>query len=258
MKWMRYLEEGRPTWACRDDDGPWHTVDGDPFGDHEVRGDVPAPPAARTLPPVVPSKVIGVGLNYRAHAMEAGKPLPDEPLLFLKPPSCLIGDGREIAIPVEEHRVDHEAELAVVIGRRARDVPAGAWRDVVFGLTCANDVSDRDYQRGDGQFTRAKGFDTFGPLGPWIETDLDPGDLEVVCRVNGATRQRGTTRDLVFDVPALIAYVSSIMTLEPGDVVLTGTPSGVSALHAGDVVEVEVEGIGPLRNRVVAAAARGG
>lgn len=204
----------------------------------------------RVLSPIAPSKIVAIGLNYRDHAAEMGKPLPPEPLMFLKPSTAVIGPDAEIAIPPGAGRVDHEAELAVVIGRRARQVPAGSALDYVLGLTCINDVTARDLQRKDVQYTRAKGFDTFAPLGPCIALGLDPSSLDVECWVNGKRRQASNTRQLIFPVQDIIAFASSVMTLLPGDVIATGTPSGVGPLADGDRVTVKVEGIGELRNRV--------
>ena len=198
---------------------------------------------------LVPSKIIGIGTNYRAHAAEMGKAVPEEPLIFFKPPSALLPSGGQIIRPSYE-RVDHEGELGVVIGKRAKDVPRDRALDVVMGFTCVNDVSARDLQKKDGQWARAKGFDTFCPLGPRIVAGLDPSRLRLVVRVNGSVRQDSTTADMIFDVPTLIAFVSAHMTLEPGDVITTGTPSGVSNLARGDRVEVEIEGIGVLANTV--------
>ena len=200
-----------------------------------------------------PGKIVGIGQNYRAHAREMGKPIPDEPLLFLTPRTAVIGDGDPIPRPAGYARVDHEGELGVVIGRRARRVARADALEVVLGLTCVNDVTVRDLQQRDGQWTRAKGFDGFCPIGPRIVAGLDPSDLAITTRVNGVVRQSSTTADLIFDVPALIAFVSAHMTLEPGDVISTGTPAGVGNLAVGDVVEVEIAGIGVLRNPVVAA-----
>jgi len=197
-----------------------------------------------------PTKIVAVGRNYAAHARELGNEVPKEPLTFLKPVSAIVGDGDAVVYPAQSERVDHEAELAVVIGARCRGVSADQALGYVRGYTCANDVTARDLQDRDGQWTRAKGFDTFAPLGPRI-VDLDPSDLRVVCRVNGEVRQEGRTSDMIFRVPELIAYISSYLTLMPDDVILTGTPPGVSAVSRGDVMEVEVEGIGVLTNRVV-------
>jgi 2-keto-4-pentenoate hydratase/2-oxohepta-3-ene-1,7-dioic acid hydratase in catechol pathway len=205
------------------------------------------------LCPCQVTKIVAVGRNYAAHAAEHGDEVPSQPLIFLKPPSAVIGPGEAIVCPPQSAQVEHETELAVVIGQRARRVAAADAWDHVLGYTCANDVTARDLQRSDGQWSRAKGFDTFAPLGPWIVTELDPNDLNVVCRVNGQVKQRASTADMVFKIPELIEYISAAMTLEPGDVILTGTPDGVSPIQPGDQVEVEVEGIGVLRNPVVAA-----
>ncbi|HEX8749339.1 MAG TPA: fumarylacetoacetate hydrolase family protein [Pyrinomonadaceae bacterium] len=205
----------------------------------------------KLVAPVAPSKIVCVGRNYREHAAELGNPMPTEPLLFLKAPSSIIGPGDSIELPPESRQVEHEGELAVVIGRRARrlqsdDDPL----HYVMGYTCLNDVTARDLQRKDVQFTRGKSFDTFCPIGPVIETELNPLDLEVSTRVNKELKQRGRTSQMAFPIPMLIRYISNIMTLNPGDVIATGTPAGVSSLSAGDTVEVEVEGIGTLLNTV--------
>jgi 2-keto-4-pentenoate hydratase/2-oxohepta-3-ene-1,7-dioic acid hydratase in catechol pathway len=219
------------------------------------------PDAAITLlAPVVPTKIICVGLNYRAHIAESvtaapGAKPPDEPLLFLKPASAVIGSGQAIHYPPGVTRMDPEAELGVVIGRRARAVSESEALSCVAGFTCFNDVSARNYQRQDGQWTRAKGFDTFAPVGPWVTVGLAPDRLEVTCRVNGGARQHGNTADLLFPVPALIRFISRIMTLEPGDIIATGTPAGVAPVEVGDRIEVEVTGVGVLENRVEAAPA---
>jgi 2-keto-4-pentenoate hydratase/2-oxohepta-3-ene-1,7-dioic acid hydratase in catechol pathway len=199
-----------------------------------------------------PSKIVCVGRNYLEHARELGNDVPQEPLIFFKPPSSLVADGEAIVLPKASTRVEHEGEIAVVIGRRARGVRAADALRYVAGYAALNDVTARDLQRSDSQWTRAKGFDTFCPLGritPAGEVG-DPGALEVVCRVNGEVRQRGRAADMAFSVPVLIEYISAIMTLEPGDVIATGTPAGVGPLRAGDVVEVEVPGVGSIRNPV--------
>jgi 2-keto-4-pentenoate hydratase/2-oxohepta-3-ene-1,7-dioic acid hydratase in catechol pathway len=203
------------------------------------------------LAPVSPGKIVAVGLNYRDHAKEVGMLIPEEPLLFLKASSAVIGPGADIVYPRQSKHVDYEAELAVVIGRRAKDVTAGDAAGYIFGYTCINDVTARDLQIKDVQFARSKGFDTFAPIGPWIVTDIDPSALPIRCLVNGEQRQAGNTRDMGSDVFRLVEYISSNMTLYPGDVIATGTPSGVGRLHPGDVVTVEVGGIGSLTNRVV-------
>ncbi len=212
--------------------------------------------SAELLPACVPTKIVCVGLNYRAHIAESttvvpgGGEAPAEPLIFLKPPSATIASGSAIRYPAGVTRLDPEAELAVVIGRRARAVTVAEAMACVAGYTCFNDVSARNYQRSDGQWTRAKGFDTFAPLGPWISVGLTPEGLRVTCRVNGEIRQHGNTKDLLFPVPVLVSHISRIMTLEPGDVIATGTPAGVAPVVPGDRIEVEVEGIGVLESRV--------
>ncbi len=206
---------------------------------------------ADLLCPVRPSKIVCVGRNYAAHARELGHDVPTEPVLFLKPPSALAGPGDAVVLPPESSRVEHEAELAVVIGRRAKNVGPGDALATVLGYTCACDVTARDLQRKDVQFTRSKGFDTFCPVGPWIETELDPAAQRVRCRVGGQTRQDGATAQMLFDVPTVVSFVSHMMTLEPGDVILTGTPEGVGPLAAGDALEVEVSGVGVLKLRVL-------
>jgi 2-keto-4-pentenoate hydratase/2-oxohepta-3-ene-1,7-dioic acid hydratase in catechol pathway len=206
----------------------------------------------RLLAPVIPrSKVVAVGRNYAAHAAEMGSDVPEEPLLFLKPNTSVVGPGDPVFYPRQSQEVHYEGELAVVISRICRDVPRAKAKDVIFGYTVANDVTARDLQRKDVQFTRAKGFDSFCPLGPWIETDLDVSDLAVQTYLNGDLKQDGRTSDMVFDVPTLIEQITSVMTLLPGDVILTGTPEGVGPMESGDEVEVFVQGIGNLTNKVV-------
>jgi 2-keto-4-pentenoate hydratase/2-oxohepta-3-ene-1,7-dioic acid hydratase in catechol pathway len=206
----------------------------------------------RLLAPVIPrSKIIGVGRNYTDHAAELGNEVPAEPLLFLKPNTAVIGPGDPIVLPRQSNEVHFEGELAVVIGKLCRDVPAERALDVIFGYTVGNDVTARDLQRTDDQWARAKGFDTFCPLGPWLETELDPADLALRTVVNGGLKQDARTSKLIFDIPALVTYISAVFTLLPGDVILTGTPAGVGPIVAGDRVEVTVEGIGTLDNRVV-------
>ena len=208
---------------------------------------------ARLLAPVIPrSKVIGIGKNYADHAAEMGGEAPTEPLIFLKPNTSVIGPGDPVVLPRQSSEVHYEGELAVIIGRICKDVPVDRVKDVVFGYTCANDVTARDLQRNDGQWARAKGFDTFCPLGPWIETDLDTSDLRISTRRDGETVQDGRTSAMVHDVAALVSHVSQAFTLLPGDVILTGTPAGVGPVVAGQRVEVDIEGIGVLSNPVVA------
>ncbi|HEX6098625.1 MAG TPA: fumarylacetoacetate hydrolase family protein [Thermoanaerobaculia bacterium] len=226
MKTYRYLHNGRIAES------------------HEV------PQGATLLPPVQPSKIVCVGRNYADHAKELGNEPPGEPILFLKPPSALLAPGGTIVRPPASQRVDFEGELAIVIGRTAKDVRADAWRDYVRGFACANDVTARDLQKKDVQFTRGKSFDTFCPIGPCIEDDLDVSDLRVTTRVNGETRQDGRTSQMIFPPGVLLEFITAVMTLVPGDVILTGTPAGVGPLAAGETVEVEVEGIGVLTNVV--------
>jgi 2-keto-4-pentenoate hydratase/2-oxohepta-3-ene-1,7-dioic acid hydratase in catechol pathway len=240
-----------------DGDGYVAQIDGHPFGQISFTGARYAQADVRLLSPILPSKVVAVGKNYAAHVQEMNTgDAPKEPLLFLKPSTSVIGPEDAIRIPPGSTNVHHEAELAVVIGARgARHVTPDQAAASIFGYTVANDVTERDMQRSDGQWTRAKGFDSFCPLGPWIETDLgalglDPADLEIGCTVDGEQRQHGRTNQLLFDVPTLISYISDVMTLLPGDVVLTGTPSGVGPIRAGQRVEVSIEGLGTLGNPV--------
>ncbi|HEX8131626.1 MAG TPA: fumarylacetoacetate hydrolase family protein [Pyrinomonadaceae bacterium] len=231
-----------------------------PVAPAQIFGEMPAPvwsveglslSEVKLLAPVMPSKIVCVGRNYKDHAAELGNPMPDEPLLFLKPPSAIVGHEDAIELPSVSSRVEHEGELGVVIGRRARRVgDSENPLDYVLGYTCVNDVTARDLQRRDVQFTRAKSFDTFCPVGPYIVSGIDPLDLQLETRVNGEVRQRGRTAAMAFPVAYLIRYISHIMTLEPGDVISTGTPAGVAPLLDGDVCEVEVEGVGTLRNAV--------
>jgi len=234
-------------WLLEDRVGP---IEGSPFeGFRRLEADQDLD-MVKLLAPVEPSKIVCVGRNYAAHAREHDAEIPAVPLLFLKPPSALIAAGETIYLPPQAEQVEHEAELAVVIGVRGRWIPAEEAMDHVFGYTIANDVTARDLQMRDGQWTRSKSFDTFCPLGPWIDTDLDPADALISCHVNDEMRQMASTRDMVFNVRQLVAFASSIMTLEPGDLLLTGTPAGVGLLKPGDVVKVSIEGIGELVNPV--------
>lgn len=203
------------------------------------------------LPPCEPTKIVCVGLNYKHHAEEMNKAIPEEPLLFLKPCSALLPHLGQIELPPSSREVHHEGELAVVIGQRCRRVSQDQALGYVLGAMCLNDVTARDIQQREKRYTRGKGFDTFAPCGPWLETELDLQLVEVTCRVNGQVRQRSTTADMIFPVAEVISFVSHIMTLEPGDIITTGTPSGVGALEDGDTVEVELSGVGTLRNTVV-------
>ena len=230
-----------------------------PLGDEEFFDGSGAPKSGFSLPlgevkllaPVTPSKIVCIGRNYREHAAELGNKMPDEPLLFLKAPSAVIGSGDTIELPPQSQQVEHEGELGIVISRKARRLSKDEDPlNFVLGYTCVNDVTARDLQRKDVQFTRGKSFDTFCPVGPIIVTDLDPLNLEVTTRVNGEIRQQARTSAMAFSVPFLIRYIAEIMTLNPGDLIATGTPAGVSQLKSGDTVEVEVEGVGVLRNLV--------
>ena len=256
MRLVRYQTKGeapRYGWLHQERVGP---LEGTPFGDYRrLEADLPLE-GVRLCAPVQPGKILCVGRNYPAHAKEHQVDVPEAPLLFLKPPSSVIGPGDTILLPPQSQRVEHEAELAVVIGRRGRWIPIDETAPYILGYTIANDVTARDLQRRDGQWTRSKGFDTFCPLGPWIETDYDPADALITCKVNQEMRQMGSTRDMVFPVRQLIAFASSVMTLEPGDVLLTGTPAGVGPLQAGDVIEIAIDGLGVLRNRVAAEPPR--
>jgi len=244
-------------WAAADPDEPdrLRILYSDPFetlpGGWEFGRDVDRA-AAAFLNPVRPSKIVAIGRNYAEHAKELGNAVPEEPLFFLKAPSAMIGPNAPIVLPPESQRVEHEGEIAVVLRHRLTRASAAEARDAVLGVTCANDVTARDLQKKDGRFARAKGFDTFCPIGPAIRVGADLEDLEVVARVNGAERQRGHTRMMAFPIVDLLAYVSRMMTLEPGDVMLTGTPAGVGPLADGDRVEVEVSGVGVLANPVEA------
>jgi 2-keto-4-pentenoate hydratase/2-oxohepta-3-ene-1,7-dioic acid hydratase in catechol pathway len=250
LKLTRFLKNDQPCYGLIEGEAVY-AVEGSIFDEFRRAEKVAKLTEVRLLAPCRPTKILAVGLNYRTHAAEAGYDVPSEPLVFSKPPSSVIGPLEPIVYPVLSQQVDYEGELAVVIGQRARNVPSQKAADFVLGYTCGNDVTARDLQRRDDQWTRAKGFDTFCPLGPCIVTDLDPAHLAVRTRVNGEIRQNGSTADMVFGVAELIATISQVMTLEPGDVILTGTPSGVGPLQPGDVVEVEIEGIGTLRNPVV-------
>ncbi len=245
---VRY--DGRARHVVAQPDGVWRLVDGDIFGTWRPGAPIPRGGVAQLLAPVEPSKIVAVGRNYRDHAAEMNNPIPQEPLIFLKPPSAVVGPGAAIRIPPGLGRVDHEAELTIVMGRPARRVPAARAREYIFGYTCLNDVTSRDLQQRDGQFTRAKGFDTFSPIGPCIAVGLDPSALDVEAWVNGSRRQGSNTRELIFTVERLVEFVTAVMTLVPGDVIATGTPAGVGPIQAGDTVTIRIEGIGDLTNAV--------
>lgn len=252
MRFIRYQQGNaapRYGWIRDDQVGP---LDGSPLGEYRRQeADIPLG-LVKLLAPVLPGKIICLGRNYVEHAREQNVEVPEVPLLFLKPPSAVIGPDQTIYLPPQSQRVEHEGELAVVIGKTGRWIQTQDAMSYVLGYMAANDVTARDLQRKDSQWTRGKGFDTFCPLGPWIETELDPADTLVTCRVNTAMRQMASTREMVFTIPQLITFISSVMTLNPGDVILTGTPAGIGPLVDGDTVEVEIEGIGTLKNPVKA------
>ena len=253
MRIIRYQTRNEPArygWLLEDKVGP---IEGDPYGEYR-RLEATIPLAeVRLLAPSQPSKIICIGRNYVEHAKEHHVEVPKLPLIFLKPPSAILDPDGVILLPPQSQQVEHEAELVVVIGKRGRNIPAEEASAYVFGYTIGNDVTARDLQRSDGQWTRGKGFDTFCPFGPWIDTDFDSSDAVITCRVNGQLRQMASTRDMVFNVAQLVAFISSVMTLEPGDLIFTGTPAGVGPLKPGDRVEIEVEGLGKLVNPVAAA-----
>jgi 2-keto-4-pentenoate hydratase/2-oxohepta-3-ene-1,7-dioic acid hydratase in catechol pathway len=258
MKYCRFVWSGKPYYGRVETAGGreviTHVATVPPVGDALLQAIKPAGlSTAKLLAPVRPSKVVCVGRNYREHAAELGNPLPQEPLLFLKPPSAIIAPGARIRLPDVSDRVDHEGELGVVIARRCRRLrPDEDVRPYIRGYTCVNDVTARDLQNKDGQWTRAKGFDTFCPVGPVVTDDVDPWKgVQLETRLNGDVRQTGNTSDFIFALDHLLRYISHVMTLYPGDLIATGTPSGVGPMRAGDIVEVSIEGIGTLANPVV-------
>lgn len=251
MKFLRFETRDNETLYGTPDAGRIKEIRGDIFGEFEVGGRTFDPGEARLLPPVAPSKIVAVGLNYRDHAIEMGRDLPEEPRLFIKPSTSLIAHGDKIIYPKHmSSHVDYEGELALVIRKKARHVEESEALDYVLGYTCLNDVTARDLQSKDIQFTRAKGFDTFAPVGPVVETELDPSNLEISTYLNGERKQHSNTKNLLFSVPRLVSFISKVMTLLPGDIISTGTPSGVGPVKPGDKVEVEIEGIGKLTNYV--------
>jgi 2-keto-4-pentenoate hydratase/2-oxohepta-3-ene-1,7-dioic acid hydratase in catechol pathway len=254
MRIVRYQTKNNAAqygWLLENKIGP---IEGDIFGDYRRLEAVTPLGEVKLLAPVQPSKILCIGRNYAEHAREQKAEVPKVPLLFLKPPSAILNPGEPIVLPRQSQQVEHEAELVVVIGRRGRNITSDESHDYVFGYTVGNDVTARDLQQTDGQWSRAKGFDTFCPFGPWIDTEFDPSDAIITCKVSGQPRQMASSRDMIFNVNELIAYLSSIMTLEPGDIIFSGTPSGIGALQPGDIVEVEIEGLGKLINPVIAQA----
>ncbi|MBI1855205.1 MAG: fumarylacetoacetate hydrolase family protein [Chloroflexi bacterium] len=252
MRIVRYqIKDEAPKFGWLHDD-KIGGIDGDLFGAYK-RMEAKTPLAdVKLMVPSWPTKIVCVGRNYVEHAKELGNDVPKIPLIFLKPPSSIINPGETILLPPQSKQVEHEAELVVVIGKRTRNVTAEEAKNYIFGYTLGNDVTARDLQKTDGQWTRAKGFDTFCPFGPWVDTDFNIADALITCKVNGQPRQMASTRDMVFSVPTLVAYISSVMTLEPGDIIFTGTPAGVGELKSGDEVVVEIEGLGVLKNPVKA------
>lgn len=254
MRFVRYAIKNEPAqngWVMDTPEGSLvGSVDGSIFTEFRRQEADQALDKVRLLAPVLPSKIMCIGRNYVAHAREHNAEVPEFPLLFLKPPSAVIGPEEIILLPPQSQQIEHEAELVVVIGKAGRWIPAEEAQDYIFGYTVGNDVTARDLQRRDGQWSRSKGFDTFCPIGPWISTDFDPSDAMVTCFVNGDMRQMASTRDMVFSIRQLIAYASSVMTIYPGDLLFTGTPAGVGPLLPGDIVEVTIEGLGTLRNTV--------
>jgi 2-keto-4-pentenoate hydratase/2-oxohepta-3-ene-1,7-dioic acid hydratase in catechol pathway len=225
-------------------------IEGDIFGEYQrLEAEIPLE-SVTLLAPSQPSKIVCIGRNYTEHAKELGNEVPQVPLLFMKPPSSIINPGDTIILPPQSKQVEHEAELVAVIGKRGRNIPPDQAKDHILGYTIGNDVTARDLQKTDGQWTRAKGFDTFCSFGPWIDTEFDITDALISCKVSGQPRQMASTRDMVFNVGKLVAFISSVMTLEPGDLIFTGTPAGVGPLHDGDVVEVDIDGLGVLSNPV--------
>jgi 2-keto-4-pentenoate hydratase/2-oxohepta-3-ene-1,7-dioic acid hydratase in catechol pathway len=250
MRFARFASETNAPIYGWIDGGKIGAVQGSIFGEFlRLEAELPLV-NIRLLPPVEPSKIVCVGRNYIEHAKEQNAEVPEIPILFLKPPSAIIGTGDTILLPAQSQRIEHEAELVVVIGKRCRNITPEEALDYVFGYTIGNDVTARDLQRMDGQWTRGKSFDTFCPVGPWIETNLNIQDVLITCRVNGEVRQMASTQTMVFTVAQLISFISSVMTLEAGDIILTGTPAGVGMLVDGDQVEVTIEGIGTLINKV--------
>ncbi|MFJ6570840.1 fumarylacetoacetate hydrolase family protein [Streptomyces sp. NPDC091292] len=259
MRIARFSIDGNVAFGAVEGDSPpgsteglvLDIIKGIPFADFELSGTKVPLSKVRLLPPVLPNKVVAFGRNYAAHAKELGNEVPDSPYAFFKPSTSVIGPGDAIQYPSFSREVHYEAELAVVIGRMCREVPRERAREVILGYTCANDVTARDAQKSEKQWARAKGFDTACPLGPWVETDLEPSDLTIQCTVNGQQRQLGRTSEMIHSIEDLIVNITEAMTLLPGDVVLTGTPAGVGPLNVGDEVAVTIEGIGTLTNKVI-------
>ncbi len=254
MKLCRFSFKDKAAYGVIED-GAVFEINGSPFSGVVKKGEGIRLEDVRLLAPVEPSKIVAIGLNYKAHAAEFGKPLPEEPMMFMKPSTAVIGPEDEIVYPSHmSHRVDYEGELGVVIGKKAKDVKVEDAAPFILGYTCFNDVTARDLQGKDVQFTRAKGFDTFACVGPWIETGINPLDVRIETYLNGEKKQDTSTHDMIFDVFRIVSFVSQVMTLLPGDMIATGTPSGVGKMKPGNIVEVRIAGIGTLRNVVVERA----
>ncbi len=252
MKLARFLAGDKPLWGVVNGD-EIQELDRAPFVPFKTLRASHHLSRVQLLPPCAPSKVVAVGLNYRDHAGEMGLAIPEEPVIFLKPPTSVIGPGAIIRYPAASGRVDYEAELGVVIRDRIKNIGPGEAPEHILGYTCANDVTARDLQKKDGQWTRAKSFDGFCPVGPWIETDLDPGDLQIQSFLNGTLRQSSRTSQLIFKVNELVSFISGIMTLDPGDLIISGTPAGIGPMQPDDEIEVRIEGIGSLKNKIIRA-----
>jgi len=250
MRLVRFKYKGKESWGIARDE-LIKFLKNSPFTKLELTGQVIPFHKVKLLPPAAPTKIILVGLNYRDHAKELKMSLPRDPIIFLKPPSSLIAHGEKIIYPRMVKRLDYEAELALVISKKARDISAAESSKYILGYTCLNDITARDLQKKDGQWSRAKSFDTFCPVGPWVETEINPDNLRVSCRLNGGLKQDSCTSNFIFPVDYLVAFISRIMTLYPGDIISTGTPKGVGRMRPGDKVEVLIEGIGGLKNQVV-------
>lgn len=249
MKIVRFMHQGITSYGVLDGENI-KVLEGDIFKNQSFSGQEYPLSAVKLLAPVEPSNLICVGLNYKLHALESGVPVPAEPMLFMCSTASIIGPDEEIVLDSPTQRIDYEAEIAIVIGRTARNISSAYYADYVFGYTITNDVSNRDLQRKDGQFTRAKSFDTYKPTGPCIETEVNPENLAINLWQNGELRQSSNTNDMIFPIGKIVEFVSGITTLQPGDVIITGTPSGVGPMQSGDVIEIEIEGIGRLKNTV--------
>jgi 2-keto-4-pentenoate hydratase/2-oxohepta-3-ene-1,7-dioic acid hydratase in catechol pathway len=259
LRIVRFVTQGRIKYGVFKNNSIIHGIRGSPFAHFEglespfkLDGSAYKLNEVKLLAPCLPSKIVCLGLNYRRHAEETKITLPSIPLIFLKPSTAVIGPDDKIILPRDSTRVDYEGELGIVIGRKAKDVQQNKVDEYILGYTCVNDVSERHIQKTDGQWTRAKGYDTFAPIGPWIETRVDPGDLKLETYLNAELKQSSRTSELIFGVGKLVSFISGVMTLLPGDIIATGTPSGIGKMNPGDVVEVRIEKIGTLRNLVVA------